>query len=61
VRLKNQSPGEYRLTIYRMGYHCNDLYSRFLEMGSPPDLRREAVVVLDDLSSGKPVAETTAP
>jgi xylan 1,4-beta-xylosidase len=58
VRLKNLSPGKYRLAIYRIGYHFNDPYSRYLEMGSPSDLSREAVAELKNLSSGKPVSET---
>jgi hypothetical protein len=53
------SPGEYRLTIDRMGYDSNDSYSLYLEMGSPTDSWCETLAELKDLSSGKPVAETT--
>ena len=59
VRLKNLSPGKYKLAIYRIGFGQNDPYSRYLEMGSPADLSREAVSALKHLSSGKPVFEKT--
>jgi xylan 1,4-beta-xylosidase len=58
VRLKNLPPGNYRLTTCQIGYHKNDPYSRYLEMGSPADLSREAVAELKNLSAGKPVSET---
>ena len=60
VQLKNLPPGNYRLTIYQIGYGQNDPYSRYLEMGSPSDLGREAVTELKNLSAGKPISETTA-
>ncbi len=59
VKLKNLSPGNYRLRIYQIGYQQNDPYSRYLEMGSPTDLSREAVAELKNLSAGKPVSEKT--
>ena len=58
VKLKNLSPGNYRLTTYRIGYDQNDPYSRYLEMGSPADLSPETVAALKQLSDGKPVSET---
>ncbi len=59
VSLKNLTPGDYNLKTYRIGYEQNDPYSRYLEMDSPSDLSREAVVELKNLSTGKPVSETT--
>jgi xylan 1,4-beta-xylosidase len=59
VRLKNLSPGKYRLAIHRIGYRHNDPYSRYLEMGQPTDLSREAVADLRSLSTGTPISETT--
>lgn len=59
VQLKNLSAGKYRQTIYQIGYEENDPYSRYLEMGSPADLSREAVAKLKNLSAGKPISEKT--
>jgi len=59
VKLKNLSPGNYRLQIFQIGYQHNDPYSRYLEMGSPADLSRAAVAELKNLSAGKPVSEKT--
>jgi xylan 1,4-beta-xylosidase len=58
VKLKNLPPGNYHLKIYQTGYGQNDPYSRYLEMGSPSDLSREAVAELKNLSAGRPVSET---
>ena len=38
IRLSGIWPGNYRLTVYRIGYDFNDPYSRYLELGSPADL-----------------------
>jgi xylan 1,4-beta-xylosidase len=59
VRLKHLTPGNYRLKVYRIGNGQNDPYSRYLELGSPTDLSREAVMELKNLSAGKPVSEAT--
>lgn len=60
IRLSHLIPGKYRLTIYRIGYHFNDPYSRYLEMGSPSDLSPGAVTKLKKLSDGEAVSQTTA-
>jgi xylan 1,4-beta-xylosidase len=59
VRLNNLTPGNYRLTIYRIGYHFNDPYSEYLKMGGPSDLSPKAVSKLNSLSDGRPASETT--
>jgi xylan 1,4-beta-xylosidase len=59
IKLANLPRGKYRLATYRIGYGQNDPYSRYLEMGQPTDLSREAVADLKKLSSGAPVSETT--
>ncbi len=59
VRLRNLSPGKYRLRVYQIGYRQNDPYSRYLEMGSPTDLSRADAAELRSLSTGRPVSETT--
>ncbi|HEY1217179.1 MAG TPA: hypothetical protein VGE93_26430, partial [Bryobacteraceae bacterium] len=45
----------YRLEIYRTGYHANDAYSAYLEMGSPKDLSATQVAHLMDLTRDLPV------
>jgi xylan 1,4-beta-xylosidase len=59
VKLKSLSPGSYHLAVYQTGFGVNDPFSRYLEMGQPADLSREAVGELKKLSSGMPVSETT--
>ena len=58
VQLKNLSPGDYRLAVYQIGSGRNDPYSRYLEMGQPSDLNREAIAGLKKLSGGIPVSKT---
>ena len=58
VKLTNLPAGNYKLTIYRIGYRHNDPYSFYLEMGRPMDLSREDVAKLNSLSSGKPESES---
>jgi xylan 1,4-beta-xylosidase len=35
VELTNLTPGDYHLGIYRVGYRHNDVYSAYLDLGSP--------------------------
>jgi len=58
IKLENLKPGNYRLAVSRIGYHFNDPYSRYLELGRPADLSRAAVAELNRLSSGEPVSES---
>jgi hypothetical protein len=48
---------DYRLEIHRTGYHANDAYSAYLEMGSPKDLTSKQVAHLMDLTRDLPVTE----
>ena len=59
VNLSGLQPGQYQLSVYEIGYHQNDPYSRYLEMGSPTDLSREDVSDLKRLSAGTPISQTT--
>ena len=59
VKLKNLSPGSYRLATCQIGFGQNDSHSRYLELGQSSDLNRTAIGELKSLSSGKPVSETT--
>jgi hypothetical protein len=55
----SEVPGAAKWNLSGAGYHCIGPYSRYLEKGSPTDLGLEMVAELNDLSSGKPVDETT--
>lgn len=44
----------YRLEVYRTGYHANDAYSAYLEMGSPKELSTAQVARLNDLTRDLP-------
>ena len=44
----------YRLEVYRTGYHANDAYSAYLEMGSPGDLTPTQVEQLNNLTRDLP-------
>jgi xylan 1,4-beta-xylosidase len=59
VKIANMPRGNYRVATYRIGYQQNDPYSRYLELGQPTDLSREATADLKKRSSGAPVSETT--
>lgn len=59
LRLTNVPPGDYTLCVYRVGYHANDAYSLYLEMGQPSQLTRAQVQTLHHASTGAP--ELTRP
>jgi xylan 1,4-beta-xylosidase len=44
----------YQLEVYRTGYHANDAYTAYLEMGSPKQLTPEQVSGLNDLTRDLP-------
>lgn len=44
----------YSLEVYRTGYHSNDAYTAYLEMGSPKELTREQISKLNELTSDRP-------
>jgi len=44
----------YRLEVYRTGYHSNDAYTAFLEMGSPKELTVPQVAHLNELTRDLP-------
>jgi xylan 1,4-beta-xylosidase len=50
-------PGGYRLTVRRTGYHANDAYSAYLDMGSPRSLDAGAVERLNGLTADRPEIE----
>ena len=44
----------YRLEVYRTGFHANDAYSAYLEMGSPKILTPEQITHLNQLTRDAP-------
>jgi xylan 1,4-beta-xylosidase len=44
----------YRLQVHRTGYHANDAYTAYLEMGSPKELTLEQIKRLNDLTKDIP-------
>lgn len=46
----------YRLQVHRTGYHANDAYSSYLEMGSPSELNAPQIARLSELT--RDLAET---
>ena len=44
----------YHLQVYRTGYHANDAYTAYLEMGSPKQLTSEQVTMLNALTRDLP-------
>jgi len=44
----------YRLRVHRTGYHANDAYTAYLEMGAPPDLTTAQVAHLNELTRDIP-------
>jgi len=54
VTLTSVPPGKYELKTWRVGYHHNDAYTAFLEMGSPTQLTRAQEKTLRDASRGEP-------
>jgi xylan 1,4-beta-xylosidase len=56
IKLTGVPPGKYELQLRRVGYHHNDAYTAYLEMGAPPQLTRAQEQMLRDASRGEPDA-----
>jgi xylan 1,4-beta-xylosidase len=54
VRLSNIPNGKYEVSVYRTGYHHNDPFSAWLEMGSPANLSIPQTAALKKVASGDP-------
>lgn len=44
----------YRLEVHRTGFHVNDAYSAYLEMGSPKELTEAQIAHLNELTRDIP-------
>ncbi len=54
LRVTHLAAGAYRLEVHRTGYHANDAYSAYLEMGAPRNLSATQVARLNDLTRDLP-------
>ncbi len=55
VNISHIPSGNYQMKIYQIGYQVNDVYTDFLKMGSPQNLKREQVKQLAEKNNGKPI------
>jgi xylan 1,4-beta-xylosidase len=55
VALSGLEPGTYRVAAWRVGYRSNDVYTDYLDMGSPRNLSPEQVRQLRDRNCGAPL------
>ena len=47
----------YRLEVHRTGYHANDAYSAYIEMGSPKELSAAQIAEMNELTRDLPETE----
>jgi len=57
LRVSGLAPGEYELTLSRIGYRSNDVYADFMQIGSPTWLSQQQVKDLTSKNSGAPVLQ----
>jgi xylan 1,4-beta-xylosidase len=55
VNISNLPAGNYQLKVFQVGYGVNDVYTDFLKMGAPQNLKREQVLELTAKNDGKPI------
>jgi xylan 1,4-beta-xylosidase len=58
-KLHGLKPGKYNISIYKTGFHANDPYSAYFEMGSPSQLTRAQVKLLQEKSADLPIEQST--
>jgi xylan 1,4-beta-xylosidase len=60
MKVEHLLPGAaYRLRVHRTGYHANDAYTAYLEMGSPTNLTAAQVAHLNELTRDIPEQDRT--
>ena len=61
VQLKytNVPAGKYKLSIVKVGYKSNDVYATYMQMGSPQQLTKSQVQLLNEKNSGAPTISET--
>ncbi len=58
-KLHGLKAGKYKVSVYKSGYHANDPYSAYFEMGSPSQLTRAQVQTLKEKSVDNPIGQST--
>ncbi len=56
VSVSNIPEGTYALEIYQTGYHVNDAYTTYFEMGKPGQLTKQQVAEIKKINDGSPVS-----
>ena len=59
LSITNLPAGSYTLEIYETGYRTNDVFTGYLDLGSPSQLTRGQVEILRKQSNGDPVSVET--
>ena len=57
LTVRNLAPGRYRARVQRTGYHANDAYSAYIEMGAPASLTPGQLAKLTALTGDEPESE----
>ena len=60
LRFRGMAPGEYAVSMRRVGFHHNDAYTAWLEMGSPETLNEEQLAQLHALTADQPEMMTAS-
>jgi xylan 1,4-beta-xylosidase len=55
LQLTNLDPGQYRVSVYRIGYRLNDPFSDYFDHGCPNQLTRGQVAEIRKRNDGEPV------
>jgi xylan 1,4-beta-xylosidase len=58
VSVAGLARGSYTLSVYRIGYAVNDVFTDYLKLGSPSTLTREQVRNLTQRNDGRPIIST---
>ncbi|WP_183557625.1 GH39 family glycosyl hydrolase [Mucilaginibacter sp. SP1R1] len=58
-KFRGLKAGKYKLSIYKTGYHANDPYSAYFEMGSPSQLTTAEVKMLKQKDADAPIEQST--
>jgi xylan 1,4-beta-xylosidase len=53
VKISDIPAGDYQMNVYQIGYQVNDVYTNYLKIGAPQNLKREQVKELNDKNNGQ--------
>lgn len=59
VDLAHLRPGSYRLQMHKTGFNVNDVYTRYIELGSPADLLPKQIETLQRATADVPELDQT--